>query len=417
MGWWRRLPSADSAEPTIPQGKSLIGITKLYCGTATPGDALRYGRKSGRMPAHLLQYSEDKKPVVVWNMSRRCNLRCVHCYSDSENKDYEGELTTQQALEMIADLGEFGVPVLLFSGGEPLMREDLFELAAFAIKCGIRPVISTNGTLITDKVAKRIKETGFGYVGISLDGIGDVNDQFRGVKGAFNAAMRGFEACIEIGQKVGLRLTMTRRNFTDLGAIFDFIEQEKIPRACFYHLVYTGRGSDMMKDDLTREQSRRAVDLIMDRTMDFHRRGLDKDILTVDNHCDGPYLYMRMLREKSERAEEVMQLLQWNGGNQSGVGIGCIDNCGDVHADQFWQDYAFGSVRERRFSEIWMDTSDPIMAGLKNRKALLRGRCAETRCRWVDVCNGNFRSRAIAAYGDTWAEDPACYLTDEEIAQ
>ncbi len=395
----------------------MIGITKLYCGTATTGDALRYGRESGKMPAHLLQYSQDKKPVVVWNMSRRCNLKCVHCYSNSENIDYEGELTTGEALEMIADLGQFGAPVLLFSGGEPLMRQDIFELAEFAVKCGIRPVISTNGTLITPQMAKKIKETGFGYVGISLDGIGDINDKFRGVTGAFEAAMRGFRSCVEVGQKVGLRLTMTRRNYNDLDAIFDFIEEEEIPRACFYHLVYTGRGSGMVKDDLTHEESRKALDLIMDRTMDFHRRGLNKDILTVDNHCDGPYLYMRMLREKSERADEVMQLLKWNGGNQSGVGIGCIDNCGNVHADQFWQDHTFGNVRDRKFSEIWTDTSDPVMAGLKNRKPLLKGRCSQTNCRWLDVCNGNFRSRAIAVHDDIWQEDPACYLTDEEIGK
>jgi len=392
----------------------MIGITKLYCGTATPGDALRYGRESGKMPAHLLQYSSDKKPVVVWNMSRRCNLKCVHCYSNSENRDYDGELSTEEAKRMIADLGEFGVPVLLFSGGEPLMREDLFELAELAVKLGIRPVISTNGTLITPKVAQKIKETGFGYVGISLDGIGEINDRFRGVAGAFDAAMRGFRACVDAGQKVGLRLTMTRRNYNDLNSIFDFIEEERIPRACFYHLAYTGRGSEMVKDDLTHEESRKALNLIMDRTMDFHRRGLEKDILTVDNHCDGPYLYMRMQKEKSNRLDEVMQLLKWNGGNQSGVGIGCIDNTGNVHPDQFWQDYTFGNIRNRKFSEIWTDTSDPIMAGLKNRKPLLKGRCAEQNCKWIGICNGNFRSRAIAVHNDVWAEDPACYLTDEE---
>jgi radical SAM protein with 4Fe4S-binding SPASM domain len=297
------------------------------------------------------------------------------------------------------------------------MREDLFDLAVFAVKCGIRPVISTNGTLITPPVAKRIKETGFGYVGISLDGIGDINDQFRGVTGAFDAAMRGFKSCVEVGQKVGLRLTMTKCNYNDLNAIFDFIEKENIPRACFYHLAYTGRGSEIVKDDLTHEESRMAIDHIMDRTMDFYRRGLDKDILTVDNHCDGPYLYMRLLKEQPERAEEVLKLLQWNGGNQSGVGIGCIDNCGNVHPDQFWQDVTFGNVRDRKFSQIWMDTSHPIMAGLKNRKTLLKGRCAEANCKWIDICNGNFRSRAVAVHDDLWAEDPACYLTDEEIAR
>jgi Fe-coproporphyrin III synthase len=395
----------------------LIGITKLYCGTATPGDALRYGRESAKMPANLLQYSHDKKPIVVWNMSRRCNLKCVHCYAESENIAYDGELNTQEAKEMIEDLAEFKAPVLLFSGGEPLMNDNIFELAAYAKERGMRPVISTNGTLITAKMAKKIREIDFGYVGISLDGIGDINDQFRGMKGAFEAAMRGFRNCVEVGQKVGLRLTMTRRNYNDLNAIFDFIEEENIPRACFYHLVYTGRGVDMTADDLTHEESRKAMDLIMDRTMDFHRRGLEKDILTVDNHCDGPYLYMRLLKEQPERAEEVMQLLEWNGGNSSGIGIACVDNLGNVHADQFSWGHSFGNVRERKFSEIWMDTSDPIMAGLKSRKSLLKGRCAQTNCKWIDVCNGNFRARARAVYDDIWMQDPACYLTDEEIAK
>lgn len=391
----------------------MIGITKLYCGTATTGDTLRYGRQSKGMPAHLLQYSADKKPIVVWNSTRRCNLKCIHCYACSENKAYPNELTFEEAQAMIRDLADFGAPVLLFSGGEPLIRQDIYEHAALAKELGIRPVISTNGTLITESVARRIKEIDFGYVGISLDGIGERNDFFRGKEGAFEAAMRGFDNCVAVGQKCGLRLTLTRHNYLELDAIFDFIEEHRIPRACFYHLVYTGRGSEMTKDDLTHEESRKAVDLIIDRTADFHRRGLDVDILTVDNHCDGPYLYMRMLRENSPRVDDVLRLLQWNGGNSSGIGIADVDNEGNVHADQFWWSYSFGNVRERKFSEIWMDTSDPLMAGLKNRRPLLKGRCAK--CRWLDICNANFRIRAQAVHGDVWAPDPACYLTDEEI--
>jgi 12,18-didecarboxysiroheme deacetylase len=391
----------------------LIGITKLYCGTATTGDPLRYGRQSKGMPTHLLQYSADKKPIVVWNSTRRCNLKCIHCYADSENKAYPNELTYEEAQAMIRDLGEFGAPVLLFSGGEPLVREDIYDHAALAKELGIRPVISTNGTLITEKIARRIKDIDFGYVGISLDGINERNDFFRGKEGAFEAAMRGFDNCVAVGQKCGLRLTLTRHNCQELNAIFDFIEDHKIPRACFYHLVYTGRGSGMQKDDLTHEESRKAVDLIIDRTADFHRRGLDVDILTVDNHCDGPYLYMRMLREGSDRVDEVLQLLKWNGGNSSGIGIADVDNEGNVHADQFWWDYSFGNVRNRKFSEIWMDTTDPLMAGLKDRKPLLTGRCAI--CKWLDICNANFRARAKAVHGDVWGPDPACYLTDEEI--
>ena len=391
----------------------MIGITKLYCGAVTAGDALRYGRRSKDLPANLLQFSSDKKPIVVWNSTRRCNLKCIHCYADSENKAYPNELNFEEAQTMIRDLGEFGAPVLLFSGGEPLIRQDMFEHAELAKSLGIRPVISTNGTLITEKMAQRIKETGFGYVGISLDGIGERNDFFRGKTGAFEAAMRGFDHCVAVGQKCGLRLTLTRHNYEQLDAIFDFIEEHKINRACFYHLVYTGRGSSMAKDDLTHEESRKAVDLIIDKTADMRRRGLDVDILTVDNHCDGPYLYMRMLREGSPRAEEALQLLQWNGGNSSGIGIADIDNEGNVHADQFWWHYSFGNVRERPFSRIWTDTSETLMAGLKNRKPLLKGRCA--RCKWLDICNANFRVRAEAVHNDIWADDPACYLTDEEI--
>lgn len=391
----------------------MIGITKLYCGTATAGDALRYRRRSKDLPANLLQYSLDKKPIVVWNSTRRCNLNCIHCYADSENKAYPNELTFDEAQAMIRNLGEFGAPVLLFSGGEPLIRQDMFEHAQLAISLGIRPVISTNGTLITEAVAQHIKGTGFGYVGISLDGIGGKNDFFRGKEGAFEAAMRGFDNCVAVGQKCGLRLTLTRHNYELLDAIFDFIEEHKINRACFYHLVYTGRGSSMTSDDLTHAESRRAVDLIIDRTADMHRRGLEVDILTVDNHCDGPYLYMRMLRENSPRVDEVYQLLKWNGGNSSGVGISCVDNEGNVHADQFWWHYSFGNVRERPFSQIWTDISDPLMAGLKDRKHLLKGRCAK--CKWLDICNANFRVRAETVYKDTWAPDPACYLTDEEI--
>lgn len=383
----------------------MISITRLYCNKPTLGDKLRYARPF-----------DQRKPVIVWNCTRRCNLKCIHCYSRSCNINYDGELTTSEAKAVIEDLAAFRVPVLLFSGGEPLMRNDLFELGSYARQLGIRPVISTNGTLITPTMAQKIAIAGFAYVGISLDGIGDTNDRFRGVRGAFDAAIQGFENCLNAGQKAGLRLTMTQSNLNDLGAVFDLIEDIGIPRACFYHLVYTGRAADISSADLTNEQARNALDTILDRTRDFYSRGLEKDILTVDNHCDAPYLYMHVLRENPDRAAEVLNLLKLNGGNSSGVAIGCIDNVGNVHPDQFWQSCTFGNVRERPLSSIWNDTSHPIMAGLKNRKPLLKGRCAQQNCKWLDICNGNFRARAKAVYNDPWMEDPACYLTDEEIS-
>lgn len=400
----------------------MIDITRLYCDRDTPADSLRYGHGhkgkkemdgAPRIPREPKSAAE-RRPVVAWNTTRTCNLKCVHCYTDSEGKKYGGELSTEEGKALIDDLASFQIPALLFSGGEPLMRKDLFELAEHAVSLGVRPTLSTNGTLITLDVAQRIKDLGFTYVGVSLDGIGEINDTFRGKEGAFEKAMAGFRNLKQVSQRVGLRLTLTRHNYQDLHGIFDFIENEEIDRACFYHLVYSGRGKE--SDDLTHEESRKALDTILQRTKDMHDRGLEKDILTVDNHVDGIYLYLKLLEEAPERAEAVLKMLKWNGGGlySSGVGFGDIDFKGNVHADQFWMHHSFGNVRERPFSEIWMDTSDPIMAGLKDRRSHIHGRCAS--CKWFDACGGALRVRADLVYGDPWAPDPACYLSDEEIS-
>ncbi len=393
----------------------MIGISKLYCGTVEPSDALRYGRHSKDLPSHLLQFSKDKRPVVVWNVTRACNLKCVHCYAHATDDSTSDELTTAEGRQMIDDLADFGVPVLLFSGGEPLVRKDLPELAAYAVEKGMRAVISTNGTLISKPTAQTLKEIGLSYVGISLDGLEPVNDHFRGVKGAFSKAMQGIRNCQEAGIKVGLRFTINKQNVKEIPGIFDLLEEMEIPRVCFYHLVYAGRGSDLVKDDLTHEETRAAVDLIIDRTKELHAKGKPKEVLTVDNHADGPYLYMRMLKEDPERAKEVLELLQMNEGNNSGRGIGCVSWDGSVHADQFWRHHSFGNVRQRPFSDIWTKPEDPLLLQLKEKKKHVQGRCAG--CRWLDVCGGNFRVRAEATTDNVWAPDPACYLTDEEIAQ
>lgn len=392
----------------------MIGISKLYCGTVEPSDALRYGRDSAKLPSHLLQFSSDKRPVVVWNITRRCNLKCIHCYAHANETTSKDELSTEEGKKLIDDLAGFGVPVILFSGGEPLVRKDLPELASYAVEKGMRAVISTNGTLITDNVAKELKDIGLSYVGISLDGTEKVNDRFRGVKGAFNSAINGIKSCKKAGIKVGLRFTVNNHNGNEIPAIFDILEDMDIPRVCFYHLVYAGRGSKMIEEDLSHEKSREIVDLIIDKTRSLHERGKPKEVLTVDNHADGPYLYLRLLKEDPDRAAEVLKLLEMNDGNNSGRGIGCVSWDGEVYADQFWRHYSFGNIKEKPFSEIWTDTSEPLMKKLKEKKKHVKGKCAS--CRWLDICGGNFRVRAEAATGDLWAPDPACYLTEEEIA-
>ena len=388
----------------------MISVTKLLLGSDYYGDKLRYNTDAR---GNVHGTSDGFGPVVVWNCTKSCNLKCVHCYMDSENKKYEGELTTPEAKQFIDDLAEFNVPVLLFSGGEPLMRRDFFDLVPYTVSQGIRATISTNGTLIDKSTARDIKKAGVGYVGVSLDGIGDNNDQFRQKKGAFDDAIRGIRNCLDIGQKVGLRFTINRHNYKDLNNILDLTEEENIPRICFYHLVYSGRASEMMKEDITPQESREAMELIMERTLDFQRRGKEKEILMVDNHADGPYIYLYFKQRDPERAKKIMELLKTNGGNRTGMAIGQVDSFGNVHPDQFTQNHPFGNVRERKFGQIWTDESHPILAGLKNRKPLLKGRCVS--CKWLDVCNGNFRARAEAATGDFWESDPACYLTDAEI--
>lgn len=392
----------------------MIGISKLYCGQVEPSDALRYGRESGKLPSHLLQFSADKKPVVVWNMTKRCNLKCVHCYAHAveENKGID-PISTEQAKVMIDDLAQFGSPVILFSGGEPLIRKDLLELSRYATSKGMRAVISTNGTLITKEKAKLFKDVGLSYVGISLDGGEEIHDKFRAVKGSFRKALEGLSYCMDEGIKVGLRFTINKQNYLEIPKVFQILKDYNIPRACFYHLVYAGRGSELVNEDLSHAQSREVVNLIMDETKALYDAGTPKEILTVDNHADGPLVYLRLLKEDPKRAADVLELLKFNEGNSSGRGIGCISWDGAVHADQFLRHITFGNVLERPFSEIWTDPNITLLHQFKDKRPHLKGRC--TRCRFLNICGGNFRHRAEAVHNDIWADDPACYLTDEEI--
>jgi 12,18-didecarboxysiroheme deacetylase len=392
----------------------MIGVSKLYCGAVEPGDVLRYrGRGAKDLPSHLLQFSGDKKPVVVWNLTKRCNLKCLHCYAQATATAAPDELSHAEGLDLLRDLRDFGAPVVLFSGGEPLMRPDLYDLVEKTVAWGMRAVISTNGTLIDRDAAWRLQDLGLSYVGISLDGTRETHDKFRGQPGSFAAAMKGVTNCQEMGLKVGLRFTVSRLNHLEVPAIFDLVEEYNIPRICFYHLVYAGRGTKLVEEALTHEQTRALVDLICARTRRLFDGGRTVEVLTVDNHADGPYIYLRLLREDPRRAGEVLELLQMNEGNQSGRGIGCVSWDGEVHPDQFWRHHTLGNVRQRPFSEIWTDLSHPLLAQLKDKKRHVTGRCA--RCRWLDLCGGNFRVRAEALTGDLWAPDPACYLTDKEV--
>lgn len=385
----------------------MISITKLLCDSNNYGDKLRYVEGAA---VEKYGVSPGRGPVVAWNCTKTCNLKCKHCYANADSKKYDGELTLSESKRFIDDLKDFNVPALLFSGGEPLMKENILDIIDYASQRKIRSTISTNGTLLDKDTCKSLKEINLGYVGVSLDGIGSNHDKFRGVKGAFDSSLKGIRNCIEVGQKVGLRFTINKNNYKDLEDIFNLIKEEKIPRVCFYHLVYSGRGSKMIDEDISKEETREALDLIINKAVEF---GPSVEILTVDNHADAVYTYLKALEKFKDKAENVLKLLKTNGGNRSGMAFANVDFYGNVHPDQFTWKYTFGNVKEESFSSIWKNSNHEILNGLRNRKELLKGRCSS--CKWLNVCNGNFRTRAEAVYNDFWAEDPACYLTDKEI--
>jgi len=352
-------------------------------------------------------------PVVIWNLIRRCNLTCKHCYSISADVDFPGELNTAQAIHVMEDLKRFRVPVLILSGGEPLLRPDLFELAARAKSMGFYVGLSTNGTLIDAPMSRRIAALGFDYVGISLDGLRETHDGFRRKQGAFDASLAALRLCRDEGVKVGLRFTVTQDNAHDLAPLLALAEEERIDKFYLSHLNYAGRGNKNRGSDAHFQTTRRAMDLFLDTAWDAHQRGRDKEFVTGNNDADGVYLLFWVRRRFPEREAHMRaKLAQW-GGNASGVNVANIDNLGNVHPDTMWWNYTLGNVRERPFSEIWQDTSDPVMAGLKKFPREVKGRCAA--CAYFDICGGNTRVRALQLTGDAWEEDPGCYLTDEEI--
>ncbi len=364
-------------------------------------------------PTPLVKKRSPPGPVVIWNLIRRCNLTCKHCYSISADIDFKGELDTQEVYTVMDDLKAFGVPVLILSGGEPLLRPDIFAISQRAKDMGFYVGLSTNGTLINAGNIEKIAAVGYDYVGISIDGNKDTHDLFRRKQGAFDASVAGVRLCRDRDIKVGLRFTMTEDNATELPDLLQLMRDEGVNKFYLSHLNYAGRGNRNRDSDVHLNVTRYAMDLLFETALLHARRGDDLEFVTGNNDADGVYLLRWVMQHHPEKAGHMAARLRQWGGNSSGVNIANIDNLGNVHPDTFWWHYDLGNVRQRPFSDIWMDTSDPIMKGLKAAPRLIKGRCGE--CRYFDICGGNTRVRAMQLTGDPWAEDPACYLTDEEI--
>ena len=389
----------------------MISVSTLLCDHAADGNRLRYDVDTDA--GDPVSDRKQRRPVVVWNTTNRCNLKCVHCYAGAESEPKAGELTTAEGKRLLDDLADYGAPVVLFSGGEPMVREDLAELVEYATDAGIRPVLSTNGTLLTAERARELKTAGLAYAGVSVDGLAERNDEFRGVDGAFEAAIEGIETCLDVGLKTGLRYTVTRQNVGDLDDVVDLLTDVGLDRFCFYHLSYSGRGETLDSVDLDADTRRAVVRNICDRTLRAHRRGEDIETLLVGNYADAAYVVEYARREfGDEAARRVYERLERNGGDPTGERVAAVDCLGNVHPTQFWRSYSLGNVRDRSFGDIWEDDSNPLLREIRDRPGNLTGKCAD--CRYKRICRGGSRLRALAADNGLFGPDPQCYLSETE---
>lgn len=381
----------------------MINITEMISGSTTVSKGILEDNKI---------YKVSREPVMaVWNVTNVCNLKCIHCYARSGPFKSRFELTTEEGMRLIDELRELGVKILIFSGGEPLLRDDIFKLARYAKKRGLKIILSTNGTLINHDIGKQIKNAGFDYVGISIDGMENRHDWFRGVKGSFSKAVDGLKIMKENGVKTGIRFTATKYNFEDLEKILGLLEKLHIPRICVYHLIPTGRGSDIFNMELNYEEKRKMMMMLLERAFKWEEEGNEAEIETVGSPEDGVYIYILLKGVDEELAENAFKYLKRRGGDPSADRLINIDHLGNVHPNQFWWDYNMGNIRRKGLREIWFG-DDEFLNKLREKHKYVKGRCAV--CPFKEVCSG-FRVRALRTYHDPWEEDPGCYIRDDEL--
>ncbi|MBF0134661.1 MAG: heme d1 biosynthesis radical SAM protein NirJ [Magnetococcus sp. DMHC-1] len=400
------LRQLDATHPQTP------GMTGTIRTTTHPPKKIPEIHPSGT--AEKIHAASPPGPVIVWNLTRRCNLNCLHCYSSSSDRDFSGELTTQEAMDLLTDLQQCRVPALILSGGEPLLRHDLFDLVRMAKSLGFYLGLSTNGTLLSPAVAERLAQAGFNYVGISLDGLREQNDHMRGDAGAFDRALAGLRACREQGVKAGLRFTLTEANAADFSALLDLATREGVERIYLSHLNHAGRGQANLQMAPTPATTRTIMTHIFQTALADLQQGSLREFVSGNNDADGPFLLDWIRAHLPAKEAAAQTILQRWGGNASGVGIANIDNRGNVHPDIFWWNHSLGNVRTTPFSRIWSDANpDPLLRGLRQKPRPLEGRCGQ--CHYLTICGGNTRVRAFQATGNPWAADPGCYLADNEI--
>lgn len=381
----------------------MIIFSKALADQATVWETLRASETCENLPPDLVRFSTQAKPVVMWNLTRQCNLACDHCYMDAK-ADGREELSLDDGIRLLDDLADLKVPMIIFTGGEPLMSRNFYAYAFHAREAGLRAVISTNGTLITPEVAKLLAEARIKYVGVSIDSASpEKHDRFRGVSGAYGRAFQGIRNARDAGLKTGLRITLTRDNWQDVPALLNTALEEGIPRFCLYHLVPTGRGVRIADRDVTPEQRRSVIKFLAEAAVELKDK--DIEILTTDSPMDGAYL-LELLKD-DPRQNHVRKLLANAGGCSTGTKVANINHRGDVHPCHFMPNVIVGNVRERSFKDIWIDNPSEELKALRTMRSNLKGACGK--CDYVDLCGG-CRQKAYFYCGDVLGEDPTCII-------
>lgn len=346
--------------------------------------------------------------IAIWNFTNRCNLSCLHCYSKS-TLDEVDTLTTKQIKKTILEMKENGIKFIIFSGGEPLTRKDLFEIANFCKKNKIITYLSSNGLYFTKNNISKIVDT-FNYIGVSIDGDEQTHDYFRGLKGAFKETLKSVLLANENAPKVGIRFTMTKDTINSLEYMFDLVEKHNIPKIYISHLVYSGRGLDNLKMDLTPMQRREAVEFILNKAFYYYENSIDIEVVTGNMEMDA-VMFLDKFTLKYPKLKDKMRakLIKW-GGNSAGCKLLNINSQGDVRPDPFFP-ITIGNIINQNFNEIWKKGEMIDKLRIHPRKNI-SGICRD--CKQIDICNGGSRARAYAISGNLWAQDPSCYLTKQE---
>jgi heme b synthase len=335
--------------------------------------------------------------LVAWEVTRNCNLNCIHCRAAATKGPYAGELDTAACLKVLDEIREVGKSVIILTGGEPLLRDDIFEIARYGNDKGLRMVMAPNGTLVTEEKAKEMVASGIQRISISLDGATrESHDRFRAVDGAFEGALRGISWAKKAGLDFQVNTTITQQNFAELPAIQQLAVDLGAVAHHIFLLVPTGRGKYILDGEISAQQ--------YEETLNWFYEQKDKVPLQLKATC-APHYY-RILRERA-REEGKQVTFKTHGldavtrGCLGGVGFCFISNTGIVQPCGFL-DVQCGNVTETPFSRIWYDS--PVFNALRDFDKL-KGKCGK--CEYRKVCGG-CRARAYEATGDYLAEEPLC---------